>query len=261
MRSIWLVVALLSLGAKAFTLSKDALQLPLYENYFVEEFAKDFSVLSHVESTASSHYKIAGKYKNNDHKMHVGLGPDIGVVLRVSKANGSFNGSGAYSHEMPGFAWNVPYNPTDFGMKQSDANIRFHPRKYLSLYNYQIVPYSGLDYTSIHEKIDGADTNRDTKLYFVPIGLSLPVNNMVFQVAVSGMLWGDVQVENHKPEVSDGYGMLLGVLWHSDKVTNCHADWSMRHYNVANDNFSVVSQSEVSNNISAWSLKCDMLLN
>lgn len=255
-----IMFAFISIYARA-TLNKDSFELPLYEHYFVEEFAKDFSVLNHSESTSTSHYKISGKFSNDDHKMHVSLGPSFGMVLRVSKAKGNFNGVGNLNYDMPGFEWSVPYNSSDFGLKQSDANFRLHPRRYFSLYNQQIIPYSGLDYTYMHEKLSGRDINRDTKLYYVPVGFSMPVDNMIFQFAVSGMLWGDVQLENHNPEVSNGYGLLLGFLWHSDKLTNCHADWSMRHYNVANDNFSVVSQKEVSNDVSAWSLKCDMQLN
>lgn len=258
----FVIFFLSALAYAADAIDTDKLQLPLYDALFTEEFSKGFAVISHSESNKVSHYSIAGKLGNDDHKMHIAFGPEYGLVLRFAQAKSNLDGNGGSHFLLPGFAWDTDYNAADYGLKTKDANLLLHSRRLYEIKHIQVVPYGGLNYYFLNEKANKDSTKRDTELFYLPVGLAMmPNNDLVLQVAVSRMLWGDVRVDNYHPEVNNGYGLMLGVLWHKTKSTDCYADFNIKKYNVKDDGF-VINQDHQTNinNLSSWNMQCKMSL-
>ena len=254
------VLCLLPLLALAKPITAENFSLPLYENHFIEDFAQDSAMLNHSENNVHQHYAIAGQSKYDPHNMHIALGPDFGMVMRLNIIDTKFDGSGGATYKMPGFDWNTKFDEASYDFKAHDANLRLHARNYYTYHNVQFIPYSGLDYLALTEK--QADLNRNTTLFYLPVGVAImPRQDLVVQFAVSGMVWGDVQVDNAEPEVDKGFGLLMGLLWHKSKNSNCFLDLSLRKYGVKGDSFALKSAEHTNtNSLSAWNLKCDVSL-
>lgn len=247
------------LTASALAFHSEDFSLPEYDQIFLEQFDRDVTAVSHTEDSFTHHSEINGQFANDSHKMHMVLGPNYGLLLRFSQADSSLNGNDWAEYQMPGFSWKTQFSGNNVDLSQQDANIRIHSRQFLRLSGLKIVPYTGIDYLSMQEKLTNNDEQtRDTKLFYLPVGMAISKDNMVLHLALSGMVWGDVKVNNLQPKVDKGYGLLVGFLWHKSSKANCHLDWNLMSYNVSKDNFvlSKKAKGDIANKLSAWNAKC-----
>ena len=259
-----LFTLMLALSCSVFLVAKKSENLALdkFYNIFVEDYDSKTSGIIHIETTDNMHSNINGGINNKIYKTHFDFGPDYGVIIRYSDSSSVLDIGGGAQYSMPGFNWDTKFENDNISYSAKAANFRLHSRKDFLFGNMQLVPYSGIDYIDLSETIKTYGA-RNTKLFYLPVGFALmPKSDIVLQMAVSKMLYGNVSLAQSDSAVSNGYGVLLGVLWHKSDHSNCHLDLSLKNYLVANDSFAFSSniKSNVDNKIYSWNAKCDVSL-
>ena len=256
-----IVILLLLPHLYGISFKESDFKLPQFNDTFLEEYDRYISAIEHAEGASNHHSSIAGNFSSDSHKAHMMLGPKIGVVMRFSNASNFLIGSRGSTYNMPGFDWDTSQKTNNIDFKHEDANIRIHPRTTYWIKGYKVIPYGGVDYVYLKESKSGANgEDRDTKLFYAPIGIALEHNNMILHLALSGMIWGDVKINRDNPNVDQGYGVLVGVLWHRSANTKCNVDWNMKSYIVDHDKFAITNRVKegVSNKLSTWNMSCNV---